>query len=152
MEKIRLTVNHEEIDLEVDPESPLLYVLRNDLKLNAPKFGCGLEQCGACMVWIDGEPLPSCVRPCSTLTGTKIETLESIGTREKLHPVQQAFFDEQAAQCGYCLNGMLVCAKSLLDKNPTPSEEEIHQALKRVLCRCGSHSRIVRAIQKVARQ
>lgn len=150
MEAITLNINGKNIALDIDPESPLLYALRNAMKLNGPKYGCGIERCGACMVLLDGKAMPSCVRPCATLTATKIETLESLGQSGSLHPIQQAFIDEQAAQCGYCLNGMIVSAKALLDENPQPTEQEIREALQRVLCRCGTHSRIIRAVKRAA--
>lgn len=129
---------------------PLLYFLRNDLALNGPKYGCGVRQCGACMVLLDGKAQPSCVVPVDQAQQHEIETLESFGTADVMHPLQQAFVDEQAAQCGYCLNGAIVCAKGLLDENPSPTDAEIKEALKRVLCRCGTHSRIIRAVARAA--
>jgi len=130
----------------------LLYVLRNDLELNAAKFGCGMAQCGACTVLVDGKPVRSCVTPALAVKDTKITTVEGLGSIEKLHPLQKAFIDEQAAQCGYCIAGMLMTAKGLLDENPRPSEADIRLALAGNLCRCGTHNRIVRAIQRAAKE
>src|SRR4029078_1398547 len=126
-------------------------ILRNDLELNGPKFGCGLAQCGACTVLLDGKPVRSCVTPVSAAKG-RITTIEGLGTLEKLHPLQKAFIDEQACQCGYCGNGMVMSAKALLEKNPNPTERDIKQALSGHLCRCASHNRIVRAVQKAAKE
>ena len=123
-------------------------MLRNDFELNSPKFGCGLGQCGACMVLIDGRARYSCQTPCADAAGKAITTLEGLGTLDKLHPLQKAFLDEQAAQCGYCTNGMIISAKALLDVNPKPTAAQIKQALAGNLCRCGSHNRIVRAVQR----
>jgi nicotinate dehydrogenase subunit A len=131
-----------------DPAMPLLYALRNELGLHGPRFGCGLAQCGACTVHINGEAVRSCVTPISAAAGKDIVTLEGLGTREKLHPLQEAFIAEQAAQCGYCINGMIMQAASLLNKNPHPSTAEIKRALAGNLCRCGTHLRILRAIQR----
>ncbi|HMH17920.1 MAG TPA: (2Fe-2S)-binding protein [Burkholderiales bacterium] len=136
----------------VAPDTPLLYVLRNDLELNGPKFGCGLAQCGACTVLLDGKPARSCSVPVSVAAKASITTLEGLGTIEKPHPLQRAFIEEQACQCGYCSNGMIMAAKSLLDSNPRPSEGEIKQALNNHLCRCASHNRIVRAVQRAAKE
>ena len=147
---INLRVNGGTYEAELEPDLPLLYFLRNHLELNGPKYGCGVQQCGACMVLIDGEAQPSCVTTVTQVRNRHIETLESFGTPDDLHPLQQAFVDEQAAQCGYCLNGVLVCAKGLLDTNPVPSDEEIRQALERVLCRCGTHLRMLRAVARAA--
>lgn len=147
---IRLRVNGETHQANLEPEMPLLYFLRNDLALNGPKYGCGVRQCGACMVLLDGKAQPSCVVPVDQAQQHEIETLESFGTADDMHPLQQAFVDEQAAQCGYCLNGAIVCAKGLLDEKPSPTEAEIKEALKRVLCRCGTHSRIIRAVARAA--
>ncbi|HYV66249.1 MAG TPA: (2Fe-2S)-binding protein [Myxococcales bacterium] len=133
-----------------DPEMPLLYALRDDLGLRGPRFGCGLGQCGACTVNIDGEAVRSCITPVSTVAGKRILTLEGLGAPGKLHPLQQAFIDEQAVQCGYCINGMIMQAKAMLDGNPHPTEEQIRQELGQNLCRCGTHLRIVRAIQRAA--
>jgi nicotinate dehydrogenase subunit A len=136
----------------VAPDAPLLYVLRNDLELNGPKFGCGLAQCGACTVLIDGKSARSCSVTVSAAAKGQITTLEGLGTLEKLHPLQRAFIEEQACQCGYCSNGMIMAAKALLDSNPRPSEREIKQALNEHLCRCASHNRIVRAVQRAAKE
>jgi nicotinate dehydrogenase subunit A len=133
-----------------DPAMPLLYALRNDLGLHGPRFGCGLAQCGACTVHLNGEAVRSCVMPVSAAEGKDIVTLEGLGTPEKLHPLQEAFIAEQAAQCGYCINGMIMQAASLLSKTPKPSINEIKAALAGNLCRCGTHLRIIRAIQRVA--
>jgi nicotinate dehydrogenase subunit A len=131
-------------------DTPLLYLLRNDLALNGPKFGCGLGECGACTVLLDGMPTRSCVTTARVAVGREITTLEGLGTRAALHPVQQAFIDEQAAQCGYCLNGMIMTAKALLDRDPQPSVATIQRELSRNLCRCGTHVEIVRAVQRAA--
>ena len=136
----------------VDPDTPLLYILRNDLELNGPKFGCGLAQCGACTVLIDGKSARSCSVPVSVAAKGNITTLEGLGTIDKLHPLQRAFIEEQACQCGYCSNGMIMASKALLDGNPRPSEQQIKQALNHHLCRCASHNRIVRAVQRAARE
>lgn len=145
-----LQVNGAAREVSAESDTPLLYVLRNDLALNGAKFGCGLGQCGACTVLIDGKPLRSCVVPISSVKGA-IVTIEGLGTLDKPHPIQRAFIDEQACQCGYCGNGMLMTAKALLDRNPHPSTDEIKQALNGNLCRCGSHNRIVRAVQRAAK-
>jgi len=133
-----------------DPEMPLLYALRDDLGLRGPRFGCGLGQCGACTVNVDGEAVRSCVTPVVTVARKRVLTLEGLGTPEKMHPLQKAFIDEQAVQCGYCINGMIMQAKAMLDANPHPTAEQIKQELSQNLCRCGTHSRIVRAIQRAA--
>lgn len=149
---ITLNVNGKDHAVEADPDSMLLYALRDDLKLHGPKFGCGLSQCGACTVIIDGIATRSCVTPLSSLDkGSKITTLEGLGTLEKPHPLQQAFIDEQAAQCGYCINGMIMTAKAFLDGNPHPSRDDIKDALNDNLCRCGTHMRIVRAVERAAK-
>jgi nicotinate dehydrogenase subunit A len=129
-----------------------LYVLRNDLELNGPKFGCGLAQCGACAVLLDGKPARSCSVPVSVAAVASITTIEGLGTLEKLHPLQRAFIEEQACQCGYCSNGMIMASKALLDSKPHPSEQEIKEALNGHLCRCASHNRIVRAVQRAAKE
>jgi nicotinate dehydrogenase subunit A len=151
MATISLRVNGTEHQVDVEPDTPLLYVLRNDIGLNGAKFGCGLAQCGACTVLIDGKPQRSCVLPVSTAAKGSITTIEGLGTLEKLHPLQRAFIDEQACQCGYCGSGMIMTAKALLDRNPHPDERAIKQALNGHLCRCASHNRIVRAVQKAAK-
>lgn len=148
--RFALLVNGRSYAVEVEPSTPLLYVLRNDLQLNGPKFGCGLAQCGACTVIVDGEAVRSCVTPVSAAQGREITTLEGLGTLEQLHPLQRAFIEEQAVQCGYCINGMIMTAKAFLDKNPRPSEAEIRKALAGNLCRCGTHLRIIRAIKRAA--
>ena len=133
-----------------DPLMPLLYALRNDLGLQGPRFGCGLGQCGACTVHVDGEAVRSCVTPVADIKGRKVVTLEGLGTPEHPDPLQQAFIDEQAVQCGYCINGMIMQAKALLNANPHPTEDQIRQELAQNLCRCGTHVRIVRAIQRAS--
>jgi len=147
---ITLHVNGRAVDVNVSPEMPLLYALRNDLSLKGPRFGCGLGQCGACSVLIDGVVQRSCVLPVAAAAGRPITTLEGLGTPEKPDPLQQAFIDEQAVQCGYCINGMLIAARSLLNTNPKPTEAQVKEALASNLCRCGTHMRIVRAILKAS--
>ena len=147
---IKLIVNGVEHSVTAEADTPLLYILRNDLQLKGTRFGCGLGQCGACNVLIDGRNVQSCDTPLWAAAGKRITTIEGLGTPEHLHPLQQAFIDEQAAQCGYCATGIIMSAKALLDKNPRPSEDEIRAALDRNLCRCGTHTRIVRAIQRAA--
>jgi len=147
---IRLTVNGQDHDLSVDPSTPLLYVLRNDLQLNGPRFGCGLSQCGACTVHVGGRPVRSCSTPVSRVAGAPIVTLEGLGTADNPHPLQQAFLQVQAGQCGYCLNGMIMDAAALLASTPAPTDDQIKSALNRNLCRCGSHLRIVRAVKAAA--
>ena len=145
---IDLKVNGASRSTPAEPDTPLLYVLRNDLELNGAKFGCGLAQCGACTVLVDGKPTRSCVTPIGQLGDTKIVTLEGLGTREKPHPLQRAFIDQQAAQCGYCIAGMIMTAKELLDRNPRATEAEVRTALAGNLCRCGTHNRIVAAVMR----
>jgi nicotinate dehydrogenase subunit A len=148
---VTLTVNGKTAAVEVDdPDMPLLYALRNDLALRGPRFGCGLSQCGACTVHIDGKAVRSCVYPVSSVGNGKVTTLEGLGSSEHPHPLQQAFIDEQAVQCGYCINGMIMQAKALLDTNPHPTDREIRDALAANLCRCGTHLRIVRAVKRCA--
>jgi nicotinate dehydrogenase subunit A len=147
---ITLNVNGRDQNVDADPSTPLLYVLRDDLALNGAKYGCGLGQCGACTVTIDGEAVFSCTTPISVLAGRKITTLEGLGTLEKPGPIQQAFIDEQAAQCGYCIPGMIMRAHALLTKNPSPSESEIRRAMSLNLCRCGTHTRILKAVRRAA--
>lgn len=149
---ITLNVNGQTREVAADADTPLLYALRNDLALNGAKFGCGLAQCGACTVTIDGAAVRSCVTPIGSLGGKTITTLEGIGSLEKLHPLQKAFIAEQAAQCGYCTSGMIMSAKALLDSNRNASDAEIRQAMAGNLCRCGSHPRIVRAIKRAAKE
>ena len=145
-----LRVNGASRTVRTDADTPLLYVLRNDLELNSPKYGCGAAQCGSCTVHIDGRAARSCVTPVSSLGGKNVTTLEGLGTLDKLHPLQKAFLDEQAAQCGYCTSGMIMSAKALLDTNPKPTAAQIKQALAGNLCRCGTHNRVVRAVQRAA--
>jgi nicotinate dehydrogenase subunit A len=152
MPATRFTVNGNPVDVDAEADTPLLDVLRNRLGLTGSKFGCGLEQCGCCMVLIDGRPEKSCGKALSTVAGKAVVTIEGLGCRERPHPLQQAFLDEQAGQCGYCLSGILVSAKALLDKNPTPSRAEIAAALDDNICRCGSHARILRAVALAARR
>ncbi|MDB6050253.1 MAG: (2Fe-2S)-binding protein [Pseudomonas sp.] len=147
-----LRVNGQTALVTAMADTPLLLVLRNDLHLNGPKYGCGLGECGACTVIIDGVAARSCVFPLSGAEGREITTLEGIGSRDLPHPVQQAFIDEQAAQCGYCMNGMIMTAKALLDRNPHPSEVQIRNELSANLCRCGTHIEIMRAVLRAARQ
>lgn len=149
---ITLSVNGEPRTTPAHPDTPLLYVLRNDLGLNGAKFGCGLAQCGACTVIVDGAAVRSCSVPIGRLEGRAITTLEGIGTIEKPHPLQRAFAEEQALQCGYCINGVIMSAKALLDKNPRASDGDIRQALAGNLCRCGTHTRIVKAIKRAAKE
>jgi nicotinate dehydrogenase subunit A len=148
MSVIRLTVNGQAHALDVNPETPLLYVLSDELALNGPKFGCGLGQCGACTVIVKGQAMRSCITPVKAVGGAEITTLEGIGTIDKPHPLQRAFIEEQAAQCGFCVNGVIMTAKAFLDKNPKASEEEIQQAMSGVLCRCFTHVRMLRAIAR----
>src|SRR5512134_1637090 len=137
-----LRINGATREVSVEPDTPLLYILRNDLELNGPRFGCGLAQCGACTVLIDGRPTRSCVTAMSSLGAKSVTTLEGLGSKDRLHPLQKAFIDEQAAQCGYCTNGMIMTAKALLDKSPRPTEAQIKKALAANLCRCGTHNRV----------
>lgn len=147
---LEITVNGKAVSVTADPETALLYVLRNDLELNAAKFGCGLSQCGACTVLLDGEPVRSCIFPVNQAAGKEVTTLEGLGTPEALHPLQQAFLDEQAAQCGYCINGMIMTASALLQSNPNPDRAAVVEALNGNLCRCGTHVRIVDAVLRAA--
>jgi nicotinate dehydrogenase subunit A len=147
---IRLIVNGRTHDIDAAPDTALLYVLRNDLELNGPKFGCGLGECGACTVLIDGVAARSCVIPIEGCVGRQIVTLEGLGSRDRLDPVQQAFITEQAAQCGYCLNGMIMTTKALLLRTPHPTESEMLEALRYNLCRCGAHIEIMRAMMRAA--
>jgi nicotinate dehydrogenase subunit A len=152
MAKIPLKVNGKGTVVDADPETPLLYILRNDLQLNGPKFGCGLAQCGACTVIMAGNAIRSCVTPVKAANNRPVTTLEGLGSTRKLHPVQKAFVDEQAAQCGYCINGMIMTTKALLDKNPKPTDSQIKEALAGSLCRCGTHTRILRAVKRASGQ
>jgi nicotinate dehydrogenase subunit A len=146
----RIVVNGDPYVVDAAPATPLLYVLRNDLGLNGPKFGCGLGQCGACAALVGGKLARTCSIALRDVGGDPVVTLEGLGTMQKPHPLQKAFIDAQAAQCGYCSNGMIMAAKALLDRNPKPSDEEIKDALADQLCRCGTHNRIVSAVRKVA--
>jgi nicotinate dehydrogenase subunit A len=150
MARISLRVNNQTRVVDTDPTTPLLYVLRDDLELRGPRFGCGLGQCGACTVIMAGNAVRSCSVPVSSAQGRSITTLEGLGTLERPHPLQAAFIEEQAAQCGYCMNGMIMVSKALLDKNPHPTEDQIKQALNGNLCRCGSHLRVIRAVKRAA--
>jgi len=151
--KYTLTVNGKRTVIEADdPNMPLLYALRNDLGLHGPRFGCGLGQCGACTVHVDGKAARSCSVPLSTAANRTVTTLEGLGAPAKLHPVQQAFIEEQAVQCGYCINGMVMQAAALLATNRKPSDEQIRDAMQRNLCRCGTHTRILKAIRRAADQ
>jgi nicotinate dehydrogenase subunit A len=152
MASITLNVNGKPRTVDPDPTTPLLYVLRDDLELNGPRFGCGLSQCGACTVIMNGTAVRSCSVAVSTVQGKSITTLEGLGSVENLHYLQKAFIEEQAAQCGFCMNGIIMNAKLLLDKTPNPTEAEIRQGLAGILCRCGSHVRVIRAIQRAARE
>ena len=147
---ISLKVNGSQRAVPAEADTPLLYVLRNDLALNGAKFGCGLAQCGACTVLVDGRAVRSCITEIGTITQAEITTIEGLGTIEKPHPLQQAFIDTQAAQCGYCIAGMIMTAKDLLDRNPHPAAAEVREALAGNLCRCGTHNRIVRAVLRAA--
>jgi nicotinate dehydrogenase subunit A len=152
VERVVLRVNGREHIVSVSGDAPLLYVLRNDLGLNGPKFGCGLSQCGACAVLRDGVEIRSCVTPVASVAGSEITTCEGLGSPDKPHPLQAAFIAEQAAQCGYCISGMIVAAASLLKQNPKPSRADIKSGMDGHLCRCGTHLRIVRAIERAATQ
>jgi nicotinate dehydrogenase subunit A len=150
MAKFQLNVNGKDITVDADSDTPLLYVLRDDVGLHGPKFGCGLGQCGACTVHMDGVAVRSCILPVSAVNHAKIVTLEGLGTIEHPHPVQAAFIREQAVQCGYCINGMIMQASAFLEKTPNPSEAQIREALDANLCRCGTHTRIIKAVQRAA--
>jgi nicotinate dehydrogenase subunit A len=150
MQSTRLIVNGSAVSVTADGDTPLLDILRNHLGLIGTKFGCGLEQCGCCMVLVDDRPEKSCGKALSTVAGREIVTIEGLGTRDRPHPLQAAFLDEQAGQCGYCLAGILISAKALLDHNPSPSRAQIAEALDDNICRCGSHTRILRAVERGA--
>jgi nicotinate dehydrogenase subunit A len=150
MARFSLTVNGRTRVVDVDPATPLLYVLRNDLELKGPRFGCGLAQCGACSVIMDGDAIRSCITPVNAAQNRSVTTLEGLGSVNEPHELQAAFIREQAAQCGYCMNGMIINAKVLLENNPDPSDDDIKQALDPILCRCGSHLRVIRAIKRAA--
>lgn len=147
---ISLRINGQPVDISADADTPLLLILRNDLCLNGPKYGCGLGECGACTVIIDGVAARSCVIPLAGAEGREVTTLEGLGNKAAPHPVQQAFIDEQAAQCGYCMNGMIMTAKALLDRIPNPTDEQIRNELSGNLCRCGTHVEILRAVRRAA--
>lgn len=150
MARISLRVNGKAQTVDTDPSTPLLYVLRDDLGLQGPRFGCGLSQCGACTVILDGNTVRSCSVPVRAARNRNITTLEGLGNVANPHPLQKAFIEEQAAQCGFCMNGIVMTAKVLLDKNPNPTDAEIKRALDGVLCRCGSHLRVIRAVRRAA--
>ena len=150
MSRMSLNLNGETREVDVDPDCPLLYVLRNDLSSNNPRFGCGLGQCGACTVLVDNRPVRSCQFPVSRVGTSKVVTLEGLGTPERPHPVQQAFIDQQAFQCGYCLNGWVMTAKALLETTPKPTDAQIKTAFEGLVCRCGSHVRIFEAVRQAA--
>ncbi|HEX2828554.1 MAG TPA: (2Fe-2S)-binding protein [Burkholderiales bacterium] len=147
---IRLHVNGKNVDIDADPTTPLLYVLRDHLQLNGAKFGCGLGQCGACTVMVDGKPVFSCVTPIAALAGRRVKTVEGLGTLDNPGPVQRAFIEEQAAQCGYCIPGMMMRAQALLESDPNPTPAEIRRHMNPNLCRCGTHMRILRAVERAA--
>ena len=149
---ISLKVNGKAETVDVDPTTPLLYVLSDDLALRGPKFGCGLGQCGCCTVIVKGAPVRSCVTPVQTMSGAEITTLEGLGTIEKPHPIQKAFIDEQAMQCGFCLSGVMLTAKVALDRNPKATDAQLQQALGNVLCRCGAHTRMMKAIKRYQKE
>jgi nicotinate dehydrogenase subunit A len=152
MSAITLKVNGATHTLDIDPATPLLYALSDDLALRGPKFGCGLGQCGACTVMVKGNAIRSCITPVSSAVGAEIVTVEGLGTPDKPHPIQQAFIDEQAAQCGFCVSGIIVTARAFLDKNPEAAEEQIEQAMSTVLCRCFTQKRMLAAINRYARE
>ena len=152
MAAIHLRVNGQAHTVDVDPATPLLYVLSDDLHLRGPKFGCGLGQCGACTVIVRGRAIRSCLTPASAVADADVTTLEGLGTPERPHPIQRAFIDEQAAQCGFCLNGVILTAKAFLDEQPKATDEEIRQAMSGVLCRCFTHARMLRAIRRYAQE
>jgi nicotinate dehydrogenase subunit A len=152
MAVMNFKVNGRAQSVDVDPATPLLYVLSDDLELRGPKFGCGLGQCGSCTVIVKGQAIRSCITPVSSVAGAEVTTLEGIGTVEKPHPIQKAFIDEQAMQCGFCVNGVIMTAKAFLDRNSRATDAQIQQALSGVLCRCGTHLRMMRAIQRYAKE
>ena len=152
MNVINLKVNGRTYPVDVDPEAPLLYILRNDLLLRGPKFGCGLGQCGACTVIVEGEAIRSCITPVGTVDGYQVTTLEGLAVGDKLHPIQKAFIDNSAAQCGYCISGMIMTAKAFIDLNPKATDAEIIAAMDGNLCRCGTHVRIMAAIKQYAKE
>ena len=149
---MKLTVNNQQCEFNGKPDTPLLYVLRNDLGLVGSRFGCGSGQCGACFVLVDGRPMASCDMPVSFAEGKKITTVEGLGADGEMHAVQKALLAEQAAQCGYCMSGIAIAAVALLERNRRPSEKEVREALDKHLCRCGSHNRVVRAVMRAAHE
>ncbi len=149
---IFLRVNGQPHTVDVDPATPLLYVLADELALNGPKFGCGLGQCGACTVIVKGQAIRSCMTPVSAVASGEVTTLEGLGTPEAPHPIQKAFIEEQAAQCGFCLSGVILTAKALVDRTPNPTDAQIQQAMSGVLCRCFAHSRMIRAVKRYVRE
>jgi nicotinate dehydrogenase subunit A len=152
MSVMNLRVNGQRHSVDVDPATPLLYVLSDDLALRGPKFGCGLGQCGSCTVIFKGQAIRSCITPVAEVAGSEITTLEGLGTIEKPHPIQKAFIDEQAMQCGFCINGVIMTAKAFLDRNPKATDAEIRQAMSGVLCRCHGHGRMIRAIKRYTQE
>jgi nicotinate dehydrogenase subunit A len=151
MSAVTFKVNGRSHTVDVDPSTPLLYVLSDDLELRGPKFGCGLGQCGSCTVIVKGQAVRSCITTMGSVEGADVTTIEGLGTLEKLHPIQKAFVDEQAMQCGYCINGVIMTAKALLDRNPRAGDQQIQQAMATVLCRCASNVRMIRAIKRYAK-
>jgi nicotinate dehydrogenase subunit A len=149
---INITVNGRPQTLDLDPTTPLLYVLSDELGLRGPKFGCGLGQCGACTVIVKGQAVRSCVTPLSAVEGSEVTTLDGLGTPAEPHPIQKAFIEEQAAQCGFCLNAVIMTAKAFVDRTPNATDEQIQQAMSNVLCRCFAHTRMLRAIKRYARE
>jgi nicotinate dehydrogenase subunit A len=152
MSVLNLKVNGQNHSLDVDLQTPLLYVLSDDLELRGPKFGCGLGQCGSCTVIVNGEAIRSCITPVAAVAGSEITTLEGLGTVEKPHPIQKAFINEQAMQCGFCINGVIMTAKAFLDRNPRATDAQIRQAMSGVLCRCHVHARMIGAIKRYAQE
>jgi len=152
MSGLTLKVNGQSHSLDLDPETPLLYVLGDELGLRGPKFGCGLGQCGACTVIVKGDAIRSCITPVAAVAGSEITTLEGLGTIEKPHPIQKAFIDEQAMQCGFCINGVIMTAKAFLDRNPKATDAQMRRAMSGVLCRCHAHVRMIRAIKRYAQE
>jgi len=152
MDAITMTVNGGPYSTDMEPETPLLYVLQDDLKLNGPKFGCGLAQCGACTVLLDGKPIRSCVTPISAANGHTVITIEGLGTIHNPHPIQSAFITEQAMHCGYCISGPMLYGKAFIDQHPNATEADINQALTGLLCRCHAHTRMVRALARYAKE
>ena len=152
MSILTLKVNGQSHSVDLDPATPLLYVLEDDLELRGPKFGCGLGQCGSCTVIVKGEAIRSCITPVAAVAGSEITTLEGLGTIEKPHPIQKAFIDEQAMQCGFCINGVIMTAKAFLDRNPKATDAQVRHAMSGVLCRCHAHVRMIRAIKRYAQE